>query len=282
MRLIPHLALAAVLLPLTGCPGDDSSSDDTTTAPTTTATDTGADSGTAADSGTDTGADSGTGSMPSGGFCLHQCEGDADCLIMGAGDLTCNDGFCTGDVPSGCTDDQECQAQYSGWITPCTSGGGECEATAQLCVDVGGTGLCATPPTEFVDCATLMQDEVTINDIDGMEVTVCGNTTAACGDNGVCFDPCQSDADCVSDAAPVCNTGTGFCECGEDSHCATLGMPHLSVCNAGACGCGADQDCVDGSVGDVCNDGSCGCTADMACDGVTNPFDGGTIACVEL
>ena len=31
--------------------------------------------------------------------------------------------------------------------------------------------------TEFVDCATLMQAEVEVTDIDGNTVTVCGNDT---------------------------------------------------------------------------------------------------------
>jgi hypothetical protein len=222
-----------------------------------------------------------TGDGDGDGYCAHQCASDADCLIDGMSiDLTCVDSVCTSDSP-GCTGDEECVALYSGWSTPCTSGGGECDALAQLCIDYGGQGLCATPPSDIIDCATLLMEEIEIPDIDGNLVIVCARSNAVCSEDAFCFLPCGSDADCVSDAYPSCDVESGFCQCSSDADCATLGEPHMSVCNAGACGCGDDQQCIDGGAGDVCTtDGYCGCSGDTACAGVENPFDGGMYACV--
>ncbi|MEX1364523.1 MAG: hypothetical protein AB1Z98_15460 [Nannocystaceae bacterium] len=284
MRTSSFFALAfSLCIPLSGCPGDDSGSDDTTTSTPTSTTDptgSGEETVTPETEGMDE-----TGTAPSGGFCLHQCEADGDCTVGGMDvGLTCQDNFCTGEAPDACADDDECIALFSGWSAgmACTAGGGECDALMQICLDVGGEGRCASGPSEFFMCETAGLDEIMTTDIDGNDVTVCGNASAQCGDNGVCFDPCTSDDDCLGEAAPVCNTGTGTCECGEDSHCETLGLPALSVCNGGTCGCGADENCVDGEAGDVCNDGLCGCSGDMACDGVDNAFDGGAISCVNL
>src|SRR5690606_29233117 len=216
-------------------------------------------------------------------FCAHQCSSDADCLVGGMDvSLTCQDSFCTGES-SGCTDNAECVALLSGWATACTSGGGECDATAQVCVQVGDGGACATPPGEFFACDSVPGwAELEVPDIDGNNVTVCGNPNAECSDEGFCFSPCQSDDDCASEAYPVCDTTSGLCGCGSDADCATIGQPHLSVCNAGVCGCGEDQQCVDGNAGDVCTtDGFCGCSGDAACANVPNTFDGGMISCVS-
>lgn len=286
---------ALLLLPLAACPGDDGTANDetsTSTPVTGTATDTTTDTpptdtttDTPATDTADTMADS-TGTPGDGGFCIHQCRGDADCMVggMDAG-LTCQDSVCTGDVPAGCTDDAECVALLSGWTgSPCTAGGGECEPLGQLCVPVGDGGGCATPPGEFFPCNTVPGwSELEVLDIDGNTVTVCGNGNAECNDDGFCFSPCQADADCASKAYPVCDTATGLCGCGSDDDCAALGEPHLAVCNAGVCGCNSDQQCVDGEAGDACTaDGFCGCTADAACSNVENFFDGGTIGCVML
>jgi hypothetical protein len=192
-------------------------------------------------------------------------------------DLTCVDNVCTSEDP-GCTGDEECVALYSAWSTPCTAGGGECDALAQVCLDIG---LCATPPSDIIPCATLLMEEIQTTDIDGNPVVVCGHPDAVCNDDGFCFVPCASDEDC-SGAYPICDVGSGVCQCGTDADCATLNLPQASVCNAGSCGCGSDQNCVDGNAGDICTGtGSCGCSGDMACANVENPFDGGAYACVQ-
>jgi hypothetical protein len=124
-------------------------------------------------------------------------------------------------------------------------------------------------------------EEIQTTDIDGNPVVVCGQPNAVCNDDDYCFLPCASDMDCASDSYPICDVSSGLCQCGTDADCATIGMPHLSVCNAGICGCSDDQQCIDGNAGDVCtSDGFCGCTSDMACAGLQNPFDGGMYACV--
>jgi hypothetical protein len=220
---------------------------------------------------------------PEGSYCVHQCSSDADCELDGQDQgYTCVDNVCTYDAPDPCTGNEECVALFSGWQTACTSGGGECDDLGQVCITTDEGGLCATPPSDFIDCATLLMEEIEVPDIDGNLVTVCARTHAECHADGYCFLPCQGTADCPSAAYPICNVSTGVCECGQDADCATLGLPANSVCNAGTCGCGSDQNCVDGALGDVCNEGFCGCSGDMACEGVSNPYDGGMISCVAF
>lgn len=271
---------------LLGCSDDGTG----TSATTNLTTDPTTDSSTTGD-GPETGDGDGDGDGPEttgdgdgDGFCSHQCTADADCLVEGEDiGLTCIEGVCNSEGSgSGCTGDQECVALYSGWTSPCTSGGGECDDLGQLCVDVGGEGLCATPPSDFIDCAALLMEEIEVPDIDGNLVVVCAQPSATCNDQGFCFVPCTNDDACLSGSYPVCNVETGLCQCGSDDDCATLGEPHLSVCNAGVCGCGDDQQCIDGGAGDVCTaDGACGCSGDMACASVENLFDGGMISCVQ-
>ena len=292
MQNLKRLALIFTLTPLAGCiitSSGDSDTDDPAPGTTTNAA-TGDETAAATEAGDETAApatdDGATESGdPIGGACVHQCTGDQDCLIGGKDvGLTCVEDFCTGETPDPCKSDDECIALFSGWSggIACTAGGGECEAAMQVCLDVGGEGHCAAAPSEFFACADAMLDEIDTTDIDGNDVTVCGNAGAACGDDGVCFDACASDDDCAAESAPVCNTGTGLCECGTDADCETLGQPHLSVCNGGTCGCGEDQHCVDGNAGDVCGDGLCGCSGAEACANVANNFDGGEVRCVNL
>jgi hypothetical protein len=278
------LALSCLL----GCSDDGSGTSATTSLTTATiATDGSATDGSSTDGpdttadGPDTTADGpGDGDGDGDSFCVHQCMSDADCLVGGMDiGYTCVDSTCTGDA-SGCTGDEECIWLYSGWTTPCTAGGGECDQLAQICLDVG---LCATPPSDFIDCATLLMEEIQTTDIDGNPVVVCGRPNAICNDDNFCFLPCASDDDCTSAAYPICDVSSGVCQCGSDTDCATIGMPQFSVCNGGTWGCSQDHDCVAGDAGDVCtSSGFCGCSGDMACAGLDNPYDGGMYACVQF
>lgn len=279
--------IALTLLPLAACPGgggkanDDTATDSTMTMSAGTVTDT-----TVTDPTVDPTMATADSTGPSGdaGFCTHQCTADSDCKLEGMDlGLTCQDSYCANGDSTGCASNADCIAQYSGWITPCTAGGDECEALSQVCVAVGDGGACASPPSEFFMCDAVPGfTELMVPDIDGNKVTVCGNGGAKCRDDGSCFVPCQADADCTAPAYPVCDTATGNCGCGSDTDCAKLDSPHMSVCKAGTCGCDSDQQCVDDKVGDVCTDkGLCGCSGDAGCSGVKNPFDGGTISCVN-
>ena len=217
-------------------------------------------------------------------YCVHQCEADDDCLINGmdAG-LSCVDSFCLADTDVSCTTDDECVALLSGWSSgaPCTSGGGECEAAMQICLDIEGEGHCALAPSDFIECADAGMEEIPTTDIDGAPVVVCGRPEAACHPDAYCFLPCASDLDCSSAAYPACNPTTGLCECSSDADCQTIGSPQFGTCNQGICGCSSDGDCLAAGVGDICNSfGACGCTDDAACSGVDNPYDGGMVECV--
>jgi hypothetical protein len=221
-----------------------------------------------------------------GMICTFECEVAEDCYVMGMDQgLMCEGNRCVGDVTiEPCEDNDDCIAQLSGWAfgTACTTEA-DCAATMQHCVEVDGAGHCASGPTEFVTCATLMMEEVMVQNIEGDTVTLCGNPNAECRDDGTCFDPCAADTDCPM-YAPNCDEATGLCSCSEDAHCETLMSPAASVClGTGACGCDSDDDC-DGVGTDVCitEIGLCGCSGAAACDDVTNPYDGTTVVCAGL
>lgn len=275
MKNISSLLSFSLLVSLAGCVvnGDDTNDTDAadTSASTTVSTtamsasesgsaDTGsADSGSAdsgsADSGSADSDSADSGSADGGGMsCNYTCSGDGDCTIGGNDvGLICQDSTCQ--LANPCTDDSACVAQLSGWsFSPCTMGGGECSATMQICVDLGdGTGGCATPPSEFIMCSTLMQDEVMVTNLDdGSEVTVCGNTSGVCNtDAGTCYVPCVDDSTC---GTLVCDTDSGNCVCDSDDDCGEGGTCDVAAGTCSVPGCMTDDDC-------------------------TNPFDGGTISC---
>ena len=192
------------------------------------------------------------------GLCIYQCASDDDCLSQGMDiGLTCTD---NGSCVNVCESDADCVAQLSGWeFQPCDSNDA---CAAGPCIDLGdGTGGCATEPSEFLDCATLMQAEVTVTDIDGTEVTVCGN------DSGTCSDIGNGDMTCTLDT--------------EVPSCEETGCPEGFTCgDEGACLCDSDEACGDDlTCGD---DGLCtapGCTSDDECTGAL-PFDGGSYTCI--
>ena len=134
-------------------------------------------------------------------------------------------------------------------------------------IDRGDAPFLSSPfpaATEFVDCATLMQAEVEVTDIDGNTVTVCGNDTGVCSDIG------NGDMTCTIDVDPVTCEETG---CPEGFTCA----------EDGACHCDNDDVCI-AALGDesTCGaDGFCtvpGCMDASECDDAL-PFDGGEYVC---
>jgi hypothetical protein len=251
--------------------------DPTTTTSAGTITASGTD-GTASSTTGDTGDSGDSGGTPGGQYCLEECASDEDCYIGGADQgFVCEGSRCVGDTAS-CADDQECVALYSGLVTSCSS---TADCPSQECIDIGDpNGWCATIPTEFVDCATINMEEVSMPLFDGTgDVIVCLAPDAFCGDMGYCERPCGNDDDCINYVGhPVCNTGTGKCECGTDSDCAGSGQPGWAVCLSGVCGCGMDDDCAGVTNADSCYDGFCGCSDVSVC--TTEPtFDGTTQVC---
>lgn len=210
-----------------------------------------------------------TGGGDSGMFCQDICSADADCKVGGT-DLgfTCVDSTCT---PPGCESDGQCQAMFSGW-TPCAAQA-DC-MMGTLCIDAGSdTGYCAYTPSDIIMCSTLLQSEVMYPPIEGGDpMTVCASTGFACdAETKSCVSHCSSDADCMDASMPVCNMGTGACECGSNEDCLSGGIAGQTTCTDGVCGCGSDADCVGNPGGSKCASlGFCGCASDQECAGKPN------------
>lgn len=287
---------ALSLLLAFGCNGEgkDSDTDNATTgSPTSAGTTSGATDNMTSTNPTSTDGTSTDGTTnptttnstdPTGGggdaqFCQEQCAGDGDCTIMGMDQgFTCQDGRCTSDFGK-CTTNEQCQAVFSGWVTECQDDAG---CPGQVCIDIGdaAAGRCATPPSDFIMCETLMQSEITAKKfMDGSDVTVCANTSSECHPDGYCWDPCEANTDCANVSGhPQCNTGTGACECASDDDCKNSGVDGFAVCNNGVCGCAADSDCAGLDYADKCYSGSCGCSVVDVCKS-DQLFDGTTKVC---
>ncbi len=281
MKKLSALLLSSLILSLPACDsGDDGDSDTNATAASDTDGSTASGTGDASetsdpsgadtddpdpsDGGTDDPSDGETGdsddtSDPTGGgaaSCQYRCGGDEDCFSNGLDlGLTCLDsGFCL----NVCESNEQCVAQLSGWsFQPCDSNDA---CAAGPCIDLGdGSGGCATEPTEFIDCATLMQSEVEATDIDGNTVTVCGNDSGSCEDSGLGANTCVIE--------------------GEVQTCEDTGCPDGFTCGSdGACRCDNDEACGDGAT--CSDDGFCINPCESASDCTAAlPFDGGEYVC---
>ncbi len=233
---------------------------------------------------------------PTADQCAEECTEDGDCTIGGMDmGYTCEDNRCFKEPPPGCEADAECVAQAQGWFkadsngdflpdAPCTADGptppdtcpmGEvCCAATQICV-VGG--YCATAPSMFVMCSTLMGVDVMTMKVDGTTaITVCGKgenaEDATCNtDTGVCRNPCNADSDCLDPRHPTCNDTSGDCDCSGTS--CEMGTTGGDVCLdsgdlSGKCGCENDDDCR-GTGLNKCTDGVCGCADATVCPDMT-------------
>lgn len=214
MRKISSFALTfAFVLPLAGCPGDDSgtTTDAMTTAPTTTDEPT-TTAPTTDEPTTDeptttaptTTADTGSTTDPTagaGGFCGLICEAAADCAMGGnEADWACTDGFCEYIADPPACDDTTCPAAAGAACAdvdgvnictfPCTDGGGECDAFMLECTgtDDAGNSICQGAP-----CGGVAEGEA-------CEIPMFGQL-GTCTD-GVCS--CSDDAECTADGY-ACN-----------------------------------------------------------------------------
>jgi hypothetical protein len=202
MQKISNLALAfAFLMPLAGCPGDDTGGTDTvamTTAPTTTMDPT---AGTTTDDPTagttvvdpTAAVDSSSSGGGGGGACQLSCAAVADCAQGGPEDpWACTEGFCVYTAP------------------PCDPA--MCPAP-NACADVGGVSSCITPCDDDTMCAAGFTECTGVDD-DGnsycaaLPVEPCGGVGEgeACeipmfGSLGTCTDgvcTCMDDAECTA------------------------------------------------------------------------------------
>jgi len=293
LNLFLVVALAgASFMVLPACDDDtDGDSDADSDGDADSDTDGDADGDTDGDADGDTDGDSDS----DGTYCQEACTAAADCTIGGT-DLgyTCNaDSRCEGST-SGCTDNPECVALYSGWIqadsdgdympdSDCTADGpavggtcavGEvCCMMTQVCLD---SGRCATPSP----CTAPMVEVQATPIAGGATIAVCamaGADDSVC-DAGVCRNPCGEDADCSAlTATPHCDAGNCVCVTTPADSCAGNTIGGTACQASGQCGCAADDDCV-GTGFDHCYTDTCGCAAVGSCTGDT-AFDGTTFVC---
>jgi hypothetical protein len=171
------------------------------------------------------------------------------------------------DPAGACTTHEDCIPLNSFWLFPCSS---DDDCFGDVCIDVGGSGLCATPPGDVLGCSdptpdTIVKRRFGADSGDAGTVTVCANLSGRC-DAGQCIFGCAGDPTLCSAAAgfgSTCNAETGKCECAVSTECTASGV---STCNTGShlCECATNADCV-GAGTDVCVAGRCGCSAASVC-----------------
>lgn len=213
----------ATTIALAGC-GDNGSSGADTDGPQT--------GDTTAATSADTGADS---AGPSGGLCLVDCTGDADC----GDDLVCRAGVCQ----SPTCEDVSCE---------------DMNLTIFECLRTDDRPQCVLVCQTDADC---LENELVCQGVadDGTQYCVfdifcSGDADCAegfechpAGDDSICLEPCGTDADC--DDGEVCfeitSDGAKTClpaQCITDADCTGNG-----ICQQGFCRCTDDAQCDEGS-----------------------------------
>jgi hypothetical protein len=213
---------------------------------------------------------------------LERVGGSGTVEVCAYHDAACERGSCR----NPCSDDNECLMVANSWLTQCESDAdcrpGEDNAFQERrCIRLGGKQVCAqpavpmgTPPNRAPDC---MGQNIEVDLAGGGTFVACGASVMCDAETDACVPRCINDGDCGG-STPICNEGTGQCECGEDEDCADV--PGHPLCVQGSCRCGEDEHCADFPNGDVCTDGSCGCSGSSACDR-SRTFDGTTWTCVD-
>lgn len=209
MRKISSLALAfAFVMPLAGCPGDDTGTTDTeaaTTMPTTTTpqttteepqTTTEAPPTTTEEPPTTDTTVAPTDSGGGAGFCGLACEAPADCAMGGPEeDWACTDGFCEYLVDPMPCDPATCDDLMIG-----------------VCADVDGFSVCTTPCDDDSMCAAGFTECTGTDDA--------GNSICAaipCG--GVAEgEPCD-----IPMFGQIGTCTEGVCSCTDDAECTAEG-----------------------------------------------------------
>ncbi len=210
------------------------------------------------------------------GACGPQCLGHADCAageICDAATMLCIPEECNAGMA--CDGLEQCNGEDTGhgYCAPtCTDGGGECDATNQIC-DLG-LGGCRFECLANTDC--------------GGDTPLCSNNHCAPAEcnahddclgegkpGGYCVDfacqkECEADEICgANDRNMICDTTTSRCklECGADAECgANADKPICENNHCAAAECGSDDDCL----ADDKNGGFCvanRCVAQCAADG---------------
>jgi len=118
--------------------------------------------------------------------------------------------------------------------------------------------------------------EVQLPQLGGASVPVCANLEWRCQASSCVF-RCAGDSSCGG-LLPVCNTGSGACECRSAPDSCGPNASGGAVCVRGVCGCDEDKDCV-GSGFDRCYGGRCGCADVAACDDYSPVHPGTTVVC---
>ena len=216
--------------------------------------------------------DGGAGGAPPAGAlsCVYSCGSDDDCLLPGNDTSNkCNPTTKLCEDPAAtCETHQDCFAKLTPWFPGCTSNG-DC-FDSEACVNVKGTGYCATLPDAEFGCDPFLAGTFTL--FEGGEVQVCGSADVRCI-AGACTFGCDA-AGCQSQDE-TCDVASGVCSCETGADCET------GVCSGGHCTeCATSDDCAataDDTGLDTCVDGKCGCSGTDTC--VAGAFDNAPAVC---
>lgn len=212
--------------------------------------------------------------------CHVGCSSTDDCASQSADSRHCDD---TLHLCVECTSHADCIPRASGWVTVCTQDDNCFTDFGEVCVDVGGSGLCAAVVDMTLGCLFPGEVPLPFNKfgvVPTEQVEVCGKDSGRCSDYH-CSTGCTDADDYCTTVNPgfgdTCNETTGQCTCVSDDECSAGPSPHCNPVTHLCDECATNEDCSLAINGQECNAGRCGCSGIAACP--VSSFPDGTPLC---
>ncbi len=205
-----------------------------------------------------------------GPYCQEACDLTSSCNDS----YECKSNRC---VDVGCTTDETCRAEFSGWEQKTCGTDADCFGGVGFCIAFAATTYCVIDGSGGCTDPAVSIDVTKVGD--GSTVQTCGNTTALCGSLGSCEDPCTGNPDCTTTPYLICDDGRCV-ECLGNSDC----TGSKTNCVADVCGCKDNSECVAGTdAGTLCMaSGQCGCIDSSECaSGTLTTCDNGICVCTD-
>jgi len=182
-----------------------------------------------------------------------------------------------------CTTHAECIPRASNWFSACTQDDDCFTDFGEVCVDVGGSGLCAAVPDMTLGCLFPGEVPLTFDKfgvVPAEQVEVCGKDSGRCSDYHCSVGCTDAENYCTSvnpGFGDTCNEATGQCTCVSDDECSAGPSPHCNPTTHLCDECATHDDCSVAANGQECNAGRCGCSGVASCPDTS--FPDGTPLC---